>query len=128
VFERIRTFFAKRRVVLDLEIVLSKTFERLLAASRYEDSLKQRFDVSAALASCMGALRDTYPGAIVEDDSMALAFLQANATGSADADPLLHAIFEMVRSCPRTVNDQVDVVTWLIAPIAAQHARKQGAI
>ena len=126
-FRFFSTILAKRRVTKDLETVFSRTFDRLSAAGRKKETLEQRFDVAAALASCMGALRDTYPGAIVEDESMALAFLEANATGrSADTDALLLGVLQLVRECPRNLNDQVGVVTWLIAPKAAQRARNQG--
>ena len=129
VFKLLTTILAKRRVAKDLEITLSRTFDRLSAASRKEELLEKRFDVSAALASCMGAIRDTYPGAIVEEESMAIAYLEANAIGqSDDIDPLLEAIMQLVRECPQTLNDRTGVVAWLIAPKMAQRMRDQGLV
>lgn len=120
---------ARRRFTKDLETTFVRTFDRLLAASRKEELIERLTEVAIALGSCMGALRDVYPGAIVEDESLALAFLEANAGGPLDdRDALLEAILQLVRECPRTLNDQMGVVSWLIAPKAAQRARDQGLI
>ena len=125
-FDSIRTFLGRRRVAKDLEATFLKTFQLLLAADRQQDYLRKRFDTVAALASCVGALRDTYPGS-VEDECMAMAFVQANVEApNSEVDAMLRAILSLVRDCPSAANDRVGVVTWLVAPRLAQRARDAG--
>ncbi|MBH1974029.1 MAG: hypothetical protein I8H94_03030 [Rhodobacteraceae bacterium] len=126
---RVFGYFAKKRVAADVEKTLQITFSRLLFADKADTQLKRRFDASAAIASCLGALRDRYPGKIVEPESIGLAFLDANAGKKYDdADALLEAILNLVRDCPKRINDQAGVVIYIIAPVMAQRMRKLGLV
>jgi hypothetical protein len=127
--DRVRNFLEKRRISKDIETTFIKTFQLLLAADRRDEQLRKRFDAVAALASCVGALRDTYPRAIVEEESMAMAFVQANVDRpNTEVDAMLEAILRLIRDCPNDKNDQVGVVTWLVAPRLAQRARDAGLV
>lgn len=126
-FDAVRNFLGKRRIAKDLEVTFLKTFDLLMAANRQQDYLRKRYDTVAALASCLGALRDTYPGAIVEEGCAAMSLVEANVK-SADSEvgAILEAILGLVRDCPNNAADRIGVVSWLVAPRMAQRARDAG--
>lgn len=104
-------------VIADIEFTLLKTFERIQAASGDPDPLPRTMNIVAALAAMTGALRDTYPTFPIEDENIAFALIEANASRrQADIDGLAGAITDLVERCPDQRKDKIDTMMWMIAP------------
>ncbi|WP_370311243.1 hypothetical protein [Sagittula sp.] len=103
--------------IADIEYVLLRSFERIEHAADDPDQMSRRMKIVAALAAMTGALRDTYPNFPIENENIAFALIDANASGhQADSDGLAGAIIDLVKRCPDQRKEKIDTMMWTIAP------------
>lgn len=104
-----------RRALNDIEITLLGTFSQLEAASQNPIQITRQFEMGAALAAVIGALRDVYPTIPIEDKSLAVALIEANYEKRMDDSKILcDAIGHLVNNCPD--DKRLDTVFYIIAP------------
>lgn len=114
--------------VEDIEQTMLRAFDLLSDASEDPELLTRRFKAIAALASLMGALRDAYPGLLIEEQSLARGLIEANAAYRYEfADMFLNAIMDGVRDCPAERQARINSVLYTIAPKGAMKAAKAAA-
>lgn len=116
---------AEAEAVADIEATLLRAFELIKNNVGNPDSLQRRFNIVAALAAMIAALRDCYPNFPVDDENISLALIQANADClQPDADGLADAIAELVERCPPLRQKQIDTMMWMIAPAFIEQTRR----
>lgn len=103
--------------VADIDDTFLRTFAYLSKAANDPEKLTQRMAVVTALAATMGAIRDVYPGAPIEEENLATALIEANAARNyADADALVGAVVRLVRRCPDRREARIDTILLILAP------------
>lgn len=107
----------KAAAVADIEEVFLSCFQDIREAAKEQFPLQQRFKIVVSFAATIGAMRERYPNFPIEQDSMAVALVQANAEGhDADVEGLIRAAIDMVKRCPDRRSARIETVTWMIAP------------
>jgi len=114
-------FLRRRRdlknAVADIDDTFLRTFAYLSKAANDPEKLTQRMAVVTALAATMGAIRDVYPGAHIEEENLATALIEAEAARNyADADALVGAVVRLVRRCPDRREARIDTILLILAP------------
>jgi hypothetical protein len=116
----------KASATSDIEETYLRTFGDLMKASRDPEILTKRMSVVIALSSTMGAMRDLYPE-LVEDESIAIALIEANAARDYEgADELCEAILSFADSQKQHRTNRIYAVCWMIAPKRAKKVREAG--
>ncbi|WP_299654136.1 hypothetical protein [uncultured Jannaschia sp.] len=109
-------------MIADIEQAMLKSFDRIEQAIADPEPLSRNMNVFAAIAAMTGAIRDTYPGVLIEDENIAFALADAHKSGRpADIDGLTGAIAGLVRRCPDRRSAKIDTMTWIIAPKLQAH-------
>lgn len=104
-----------RRALNDIEITVLGTFSQLEAASQNPMQIMRQFEMGAALAALIGALRDVYPNIPIENQSLAVALIEANHEKRINESEILcDTISSLINNCPD--DKKLDTVFYIIAP------------
>ena len=119
-------YFRRRRfnkMMADLETTFLSTFGYLKAAASDSVSPVREIEMGGALAALVGSLRDVYPDIPIEEKSLAIALINANANSMIDAVSLSDAISKLVLQCPDRDENKMDLIYLMIAPESASQAQ-----
>ena len=109
--------FSKRRAMRDLEYAMLQAYQYLDKAKANPDALIQRAETVTAMAALFGGIRDAYPAYPLENNSLGMAIIEANADARYDdLQYLLDKLFSLMDRCPSTNAARDQAMTFIVAP------------
>ena len=113
-----------RKVMVDIENTMLATFENLKNSARSSISPAREFEMGGNLAALIGGLRNAYPNIPIEENSIAMALIEANSPyNMTDSIALSDAISKLVLECPDSRGEKIDTTFFMIAPESARLAK-----